>query len=222
MATGVLHNGLSALLGVLVVWPAAGLAQMVETVKPLYRYGEVEVLSVIGDQTLLLNSAHALEPFLEDLDNHPPEWTAIYGSGDAASMDRLFDVNRARDRGREGRPGLGQRIAFVWEGIVTRLNPDTGGFRLAIGPKKIQTSWGVVRFKPSGLPPGLVAVPEKSLAQEIQGKKHRGESVDVDLWLAGYLIPDESIIYAFAHEEPGQGLVMPVVAIEQIEYFLAR
>ena len=212
----------ASLLVFLTFCPWGSLAQRVEVVKPLYRYGEVEVSSVVGEQTLLLNSLQALELFLEDLDGGPPEWRSIYGSGDDAHMERLFDVNRARDRGREGRPELGRRVAFVWEGVVTRLDPKTGGLRLAIGPKKIKTGWGVVRFKPYGLPPGLVAVPEKTFAEELQGKKDRGETIDIDLWLVGHLIPDEPIIYGFAHEEPGQGMVMPVVAIEQIEYFLTR
>jgi hypothetical protein len=38
--------------------------------------------------------------------------------------------------------------------------------------------------------------------------------------ITGRLLPEESIIYDFAHDEPGQGMVMPVVRVEKIDYLL--
>jgi hypothetical protein len=35
--------------------------------------------------------------------------------------------------------------------------------------------------------------------------------------MAGVLIPFESIIYDFSHEEEGVGVIMPVVSVEQVE-----
>jgi hypothetical protein len=38
--------------------------------------------------------------------------------------------------------------------------------------------------------------------------------------LVGTLIPTESIVYDFSHDEEGLGMVMPVVRIEQVAYLL--
>lgn len=135
-------------------------------------------------------------------------------------MDRLFEENRARDRLRAGSPALARRIAFVWEGVMTGYDPETGGFRLAVGPKVIPTAWGDVRFKPYGLPGGLIAVPSAGLREQLRARRAGGETVEVDLILTGRLIPEESIIYDFAHEQKGRGMVMPVVHVERIDYFL--
>ena len=40
--------------------------------------------------------------------------------------------------------------------------------------------------------------------------------------MSGRLIPEESIIYDFSHDEEGVGVVMPVVRIEQLDYLLPR
>jgi hypothetical protein len=50
----------------------------------------------------------------------------------------------------------------------------------------------------------------------------KGERIEIDVAITGQLIPDESIIYDFAHEEPGQGMVMPVVGVEQVDYMLKQ
>jgi hypothetical protein len=34
-------------------------------------------------------------------------------------------------------------------------------------------------------------------------------------------VPDEALIYDFAHEEPGQDMVMPMVRVERIAYLMA-
>ena len=39
--------------------------------------------------------------------------------------------------------------------------------------------------------------------------------------MTGHLITEESVIYDFSHEEEGQGLIMPVVEVEQVDYLLA-
>jgi len=35
-----------------------------------------------------------------------------------------------------------------------------------------------------------------------------------------HVVPNEALIYDFAHEDPGQGMIMPMVRIEQIDYLL--
>jgi hypothetical protein len=38
--------------------------------------------------------------------------------------------------------------------------------------------------------------------------------------MTGRLIKNEALIYDFAHEDPGQGMVMPMVRVEQIDYLI--
>ena len=200
--------------------PSGVCSQSVETVRPLLTYRQGDLQSVLPKRTILLAAPTVIEKFLRELDSHPPDWKGIYGAGDDGHMDRLFELNRERDRMREGRPALQRQVAFVWEGIVSGYDPEARGFRLAIGPKVIPTKWGHVRFKPYGLPSGLIAVPKPELREELRARRSRGEDIEVDLVLTGRLIPEESLIYDFAHEEPGQGMIMPVVQVEQIDYFL--
>lgn len=197
-------------------------AQDPNPVRPLLRFAETSPASVLPDKTFYLDRPAVIESYLADLDGHPPDWSRLYGAGEDAHMDRLFEENRARDRLREGRPALARRIAFVWEGVMTGYDAETGGFRLAVGPKVIPTAWGDVRFKPDGLPGGLVAVPPPELREQLRARRAGGEAIEVDLILTGRLIPEESIIYDFAHEEEGRGMVMPVVRVERIDYFLAE
>lgn len=194
----------------------------VDPVGPLLQYADTSPISVLPDDTLYLDRPAVIESYLAALDGHPPDWRRLYGAGEDAHMDRLFEENRARDRRRKGSPALAGRIAFVWEGVMTGYDAGTGGFRLAVGPRVIPTSWGHVRFKPHGLPGGLVAVPPAGLRERLRARRERGEGIDVDLILTGRIIPDESIIYDFAHEEAGRGMVMPVVRVERIDYFLAE
>lgn len=78
----------------------------------------------------------------------------------------------------------------------------------------------MVRFKPEGLPSNLVAVPPSTLKESLQKRARKGDRIEVDVAITGRLIPEESIIYDFAHDEPGQGMVMPVVRVERIDYVL--
>ncbi len=217
----------SAATFMVIVWAGvfqAGLlhAQEVDPVRPLLRYAETSPASILPDEVLYLDRPAVIESYLADLDGDPPDWPRLYGEGEDAHMDRLFEENRARDRLRVGSPALGRRIAFVWEGVMTGYDDETGGFRLAVGPKVIPTTWGQVRFKPDGLPAGLVAVPPPEVRTQFRSRRAAGEPIEVDLILTGRLIPEESIIYDFAHEEKGQGMVMPVVRVERIDYFLAE
>ena len=90
---------------------------------------------------------------------------------------------------------------------------------MALGPKFTATAWGDVRFKPVDLPAPLVAL---AGAETIRLKTRLGEghSVEVDVLMIGRLIPEESLIYDFSHEEEGRGLIMPVVRIEGVEFVL--
>jgi hypothetical protein len=38
--------------------------------------------------------------------------------------------------------------------------------------------------------------------------------------MTGRLVPNEALIYDFAHEDPGQGMIMPLVRVERIDYLV--
>lgn len=46
--------------------------------------------------------------------------------------------------------------------------------------------------------------------------------MEIQVAMTGTLVREESIIYDFAHEEAGRGMVMPVVWVEEIRYFMIR
>ena len=46
------------------------------------------------------------------------------------------------------------------------------------------------------------------------------ENVKVVVAMTGRLIPEEAIIYDFAHEDPGQGMIMPMARVERIDYLM--
>jgi hypothetical protein len=172
----------------------------------------------------LLEEPTAIERFLEELDEAPPDWRAVLGGGPDASAEgraeRLFALNRARDRQRAGRPALSHRMTFFWSGVLSGYDAETGTFRVAIGPKHIPTRWGLVRFKPENLPPEFVTVPSPRQAGRLAARLARGETIEIDVAMTGRLVPEESIIYDHGHEDPSQGMVMPVVWVERIEYGL--
>jgi hypothetical protein len=58
-----------------------------------------------------------------------------------------------------------------------------------------------------------------SMLKESCGREQR-ERIEIDVAIIGRLIPEESIIYHFAHDEPGQGMVMSVMRVERVDYVL--
>lgn len=198
--------------------PALSSAEDPDGVRPLLTHNQLQ--STLLEDTRLLDDAKAIELFLEAVDKAPPNWKAIYGEDGAGHDERLFTVNRERDRLREGRNAVASRLMFLWAGQLSGYDAERGGFHVAIGPKLIPTRWGVVRFKPEDVPSNLVAVPPPMLNASLQNRVRQGERIEVGVAITGRLIPDESIIYDFAHDEPGQGMVMPVVRVERMDYVL--
>ena len=191
-----------------------------EGVRPLLI--QEQLPSTLSEDTLMLDDAEAIELFLDAIDETPPNWQEIYGNDGAGHDEGLFALNRERDRLREGRKELTSRLTFLWSGELSTYDTERGGFHIAIGPKLISTRWGLVRFKPEDLPSNLIAVPPPMLNESLQKRVRQGERIEIDVAITGRLIPDESIIYDFAHDEPGQGMVMPVVRVENINYVLSR
>ena len=88
-----------------------------------------------------------------------------------------------------------------------------------MGPDLTETAWGVVRFKLVGLPHEMIAIPPPDLRNSLQQQLDQGEKVEIKILFTGHLIPDESIMYAFSHDHPRQGMIMPVVQTEAVQYF---
>ena len=210
-----LHN---IIVGVLILAAMSSYAHEADGPRPLVAREALH--SVLPEDTRLLDEAAVIERFLEVLDGTPPNWREIYGNHGAGHDERLFALNRERDRLRQGRDGLTSQLTFLWSGELSSYDIDLGGFHVAMGPKLISTRWGLVRFKADNVPSNLVAVPPPKLEKQLRARVSKGERIEIDLALTGRLIAEESIIYDFAHDEPGQGMVMPVVRVQQVDYIL--
>jgi hypothetical protein len=212
------------LLCILCAWgvPAGVYPQDISGTAPLWAIPLAQVGTRLPPDTQFLITRSAIEAFLTELDGAPPDWATIYGHGhhDPDHDERVFNLNRERDAAREGKPALSRRVAFVWPGELSRFDPESRGYAVSIGPEFNRTSWGVVRFKPDDLPGNLRARPSRKLAAQIRSRLAKGEKVEVTVALVGTLIPTESIVYDFSHDEEGLGMIMPVVRIERVAYLL--
>ncbi len=187
--------------------------------RPLRTIPPAQLASILPPDTHLLIERSAIEAFLSALEGAPPDWSTVYGRGhhDPEHDERLFNLNRERDAAREGHPVLSRRVAFVWPGELSGYDPETRSYAVAVGPEFNPTDWGMVRFKPEEFPTNLRVRPNKKLAGRISRSFAKHEKAQVLVVMAGVLIPFESIIYDFSHEEEGVGLIMPVVRVEQVE-----
>lgn len=192
--------------------------------RPLHSTDRNGIRSVIPSDTRLLNDPRSIEEFLDELDGRPPDWATVYGHGhhDPDHDDRLFNLNRERDAQREGKPALQQRVASVWSGELSRYDAQAGGFHVSLGPRFLATRWGVVRFKYEDLPSNLLAIPTGSLRQTLRRKLDKKQKVEIDVVVTGRLIPTESLVYDFSHDQEGLGLIMPVVRVEHVDYVLTN
>lgn len=192
---------------------------------PLLAIRLSDIRTVLPPDSHLLIDPVAIEDFLETLEGTPPDWVTVYGHGhhDPGHDERLFNLNRERDARREGSDALHWRIAFLWSGELSAYDPDTGGFRVALGPRFTPTSWGVVRFKYEDLPGNLIAVPLPDQREVLRQRVEQGRSSDIDVVMIGRLVPEESLVYDFSHDQhdqEGLGLIMPVVRVEDLRYLL--
>jgi len=193
-------------------------AQEAEAIRPLLTSGVNGLWQTLPKDTRHLTDAASIENFLKLVDGTPPDWAAVYDHGN--HDERLFTLNRERDRLRERRTQAPPLVTFLWDGELSDYDPRLGGFRLAIGPQIIATPWGLVRFKPESLPSDLVALPSPQIRNALQADAAGGRKVEILVAMTGRLVPEESIIYDFAHDQPGKGMVMPVIRIERLDYLL--
>jgi hypothetical protein len=192
--------------------------------RPLLTIARKDLPTILPSDCHILIDPHPIEQFLDALDGYPPDWGLVYGHGhyDPDHDERLFTLNRERDAKRAGKEALQWTVVFLWSAELSRYDPTTGGFSLAIGPIFTPTRWGVIRFKPEEVPSNLVAFPDPDTRDSLHRQLAAGRKIDVEIAMVGRLIPDESLIYDFSHDEEGLGIIMPVVRIERVEYLLAR
>lgn len=192
--------------------------------RPLRTIPLPQLNSFLPSGTHILVERSAIEAFLKALEGVPPNWVTVYGGGhhDPGHDDRLFDLNRERDLAREENPVLNWRVAFVWPGELSTLDSDNQSYAVAVGPEFTATSWGLVRFKPEDMPGNLHVRSDKKLADRINRRFAKHQKVHVTVVMVGTLIPSESIIYDFSHDEEGVGLIMPVVRVEQVEVVMMK
>ena len=192
--------------------------------RPLLTIARKDLHTILPADCHILIDPHSIEQFLDALDGSPPNWGRVYGRGhhDPDHDERLFTLNRERDAKRAGKKALQWTVVFLWSAELSRYDPTAGGFSLAIGPIFTPTRWGVVRFKPEEVPSNLVVIPDPSTRDVLRRQLDAGRKIGIEIAMVGRLIPDESLVYDFSHDEEGVGIIMPVVRIERVEYLLAR
>lgn len=203
-------------------FPVAAVSDDLTGVRPLFRASDGDLSSFLPKDSRLLTEPETIDAFLTALDETPPDWVTLYGAGhhEPEFDERLFQLNRDRDAGRNGKEALRWPVTFLWSGQLSTYDPASGGFAVALGPDSIRTRWGTVRFKAEELPANLMAVPDAN-SRKLLLHRQASTPVEIQVVMTGRLIPDESIIYDFSHEQEGQGLIMPIVRIEDIAYVLA-
>ncbi|PJA81225.1 MAG: hypothetical protein CO149_00095, partial [Nitrospirae bacterium CG_4_9_14_3_um_filter_51_5] len=151
----------------------------------------------------------------------PPDWQSLLDLDLSEQSEHLFQLNRSRDETRLTHQNLLQQpIAFLWAGLLRRYLPEYHGFSVALGPELTSTSWGIIRFKPMGLPDDLVAIPSPETTRQFLLRRENGEQIEIGVLFLGTLVADESLIYGFSHDQKEDGMILPVVQIENVRYFL--
>lgn len=212
----------TALCALILGWPLAGKGEEAR-LGGLLHLSRDSLLAALPGDTHLLIDPDSVERFLDDLEGSPPNWAVLYGDGhhDARYDDRLFAFNRERDAIREGHPVLSWTVTFVWSGEMARYDATTGGYPVALGPKFISTRWGLVRFKPEEVPGNLVLVVNDAHREGLERALECCRPLEIDVVMTGRLVPEESLVYDFSHDQEGQGVIMPFVRVNRVDFLLA-
>lgn len=212
------------IIAVLFLVTGEGWAEDALGTRPLLTIARKDLATILPPDSHILIDPRSIEQFLDALDGNPPDWDVVYGRGhhDSGLDDRLFALNRERDATRAGKKALQWMVVFLWTGELSHYRPTIGGFSLATGPTFTPTKWGVVRFKPEEVPSNLVVIPDPGIRDVLRRQLDAGRKIDIDIVMVGRLVPDESLVYDFSHDEAGVGVIMPVVRIERVEYLLVR
>ncbi len=190
-------------------------------IQPLLELNGQSIHGFIPPSIQTLIFSEEIEHFLRTLDHEPPDWTRLQHPDMTEQSERLFQFNRAKDKARSDTDTLTQQpLAFLWAGILRQYLPEYQGFSLALGPELTNSSWGIIRFKPINLPDYLIAIPSLALREELVNRQKQDEQLEIIVVCIGTLVPDESLIYAFSHDDHEDGMILPVVSIQNMLYFL--
>jgi hypothetical protein len=223
-----IRTPLLCLFSVINVWamlyspkPISGQPSMANGIQPLIQLEGQPLHQLIPPNIRPLLLSQEQEQFLQELEGLPPDWRRLQDLDHTVQSERLFQLNRERDEARLVRQNLLQQpIGFLWAGVLRQYLPEYRGFSVALGPERTSTSWGIVRFKPMGLPDYLVAIPSRESARELLVQQQNGKQIDIGVLFIGTLVTDESLIYDFSHDGKKEGMVLPVVLIQDVRYFL--
>src|SRR5205085_10085903 len=212
------------IIAVLFLVAGNGWAEDALGTRPLLTIARQDLPTILPPDSHILIDSRSIEQFLDALDGRPPDWEVMYGRGhhDSGLDERLFVLNRERDAKRAGKEALQWMVVFLWSGELSDYRPTIGGFGLATGPTVTPTKWGVVRFKPEEVPSNLAVIPDSGIRDVLRRQLDAGRKINIDIVMMRRLVPDESLIYDFSHDEAGVGVIMPVVRIERLEYLLVR
>jgi len=205
------------------VWfaPVAYGQEAPEGIRPLIALEE-PIHTVVSSGMMFLNKPNTTEQFLARLEGHPPDWKYLFGNNVDERYDRLFNESEKRDALRIGNPNLTQPIAFLWDGFLTSVREDKAGFGVSIGPRQIQTSWGIVRFKLANDPLEMTAMPSTKLFEALKKKRAQKEEVAIMILYSGTLVPEESLMYDFSTKKEGEDMILPIVELTQVDYFIPK
>lgn len=192
-----------------------------EGIRPLLIL-EKPIRTVIPSGVTFLNDPKIVEDFMTKLEKHPPDWKYLYGKNVDERYDRLFDESEKRDALRVGNPNLTQPIAFLWDGFLTSVREDKDGFGVSIGPRQIQTSWGIVRFKLANEPFEMTAIPPPKIFDVLKQRRSQKEEVPIMILYRGTLAHAESLMYDFSTQKEGEGMILPIVELTQVDYFIPK
>ena len=200
--------------------PTIGFTEPPSGIAPLKVLSNTTIKASIPPGIRTLITPLEQQNFFRQLEGSPPNWLALHNQPGEEHGERIFSFNRTRDEEREDHPLLKQRIAFLWSGVLRKHQTDLQGFTVAMGPVLTQTAWGIVRFKPVGLPNEMIAVPPSNLLPKLKAKVANQEEVEIVILFVGKFVPNESLMYAFSHDGSEEGMIMPFVQIETVHYFL--
>ena len=190
-------------------------------IQPLQNLRGQPAYSILPASVRPLLSSHEQEDFLRELEGIPPDWDMLHSENMTEQSERLFRLNRQRDKARTVHSRLLRLpIAFIWSGVLRQFEPEFQGFKVALGPEITSTGWGLVRFKPLEIPSFMIAtVPSNVLNDDTVDKKIK-EGLEIGILFIGHLTENESLIYAFSHDDNREGMILPVVNITELKYFL--
>ena len=180
------------------------------------------ISTVIPSGVIFLDESSVTEQFLRKLEGHPPDWAYLYGKNVDERYERLFDESEKRNTLRTDNPNLTQPIAFLWDGFLTRVRDDNPGFGVSIGPRYIQTSWGIVRFKLANEPREMTAMPTPKVFDVLKQRRSQKEEVPIMILYRGTLAHAASLMYDFSTQKEGEGMILPIVELTQVDYFIPK